>query len=204
MIKQNDLVFLQIPRACWELMEGTLQVDAQSSNFERTIRADIQQALDSVEIFQPGKANLFRHLPKIGQMVEKQYVPSGLEMTERVLYTLSKHWEVKTMLQTAEGLVIVQYPFSLAKRDFSNVWFDLCDNGGEVNVEPINTPERLKPYFPDGVVSVASTSNSFTITAETMAYRIWCAMTGQEIDWNKNDTIPAHPHIEPLQMIGGC
>ena len=204
MTKQNDHVFLQIPRECWELMEGTLQVDARSCNFDRALRADIQRALDAVEIFQPGRANLFKHLPKKGQMVEERYVSSGLEVTERVLYTLSKHWGVKTMLQTAKGLVIVQHPFSLAKRDFSNVWFDLCDNGGEVNVEPINAPERLKPYFRDGVVSVASTSNSFTLTAETMAYRIWRAMTGQEIDWNKNDLTPAHPYKEPLQMIGGC
>ena len=203
MTKQNDHVFLQIPRECWELMEGTLQVDARSGNFDKALRADIQQALDTVEIFQPGRANLFKHLPKKGQMVEECYVPSGLEVTERVLYTLSKHWGVKTMLQTAKGLVIVQHPYSLAKRNFSNVWFDLCDNGGEVNVGPINTPERLRPYFPDGTVSVASTANSFTLTAETMAYRIWCAMTGQEIDWNKNDMIPAHPHAEPLQMIGG-
>ena len=204
MTKQNDHVFLQIPRECWELMEGTLQVDARSSNFDRALRADIQQALDAVEIFQPGRANLFKHLPKKGQMVEERYVPSGLEVTERVLYTLSKHWGVKTMLQTAKGLVIVQHPYSLTKRDFSNVWFDLCDNGGEVNIGPINAPERLKPYFPDGVVSVASTANSFTITAETMAHRIWCAMSGQEIDWNKNDLTPAHPCKGPLQMIGGC
>ena len=204
MTKQNDPVFLQIPRECWELMEETLQVDARSCNFDRALRADIQRALDAVETLQPSKANLFKHLPKKGQMVEERYVPSGLEVTERVLYTLNKHWGVKIVLQNPNNLVIIQHPYSLSKRDFSNVWFDLCDNGGEVNLGPINTPEGLRPYFPDGTVSVASTANTFTLTAETMAYRIWCAMTGQEIDWDKNDMIPARPHKERLQMIGGC
>ena len=203
MTKQNDHVFLQIPREAWELMEETLQVDARSGNFDRALRTNIQEALESVETFQPGKANLFKHLPKKGQMVEERYVPSGLEVTERVLYTLNRHWGVKTVLQTPNDLIIVQHPYSLSKREFSNVWFDLCDNGGEVNIGPINTPERLRPYFPDGTVSVASTASTMVLTAETMAYRIWCAMTGQEIDWDKNDTIPAHPHTEPLQMIGG-
>jgi hypothetical protein len=189
-------ILLKLPEKDWDLLKRVLQ---------ESPREEVDVALRSItETSAPEltQANLFGYLPKTGQTVEDRYIPSGLEVTQRVLHTLKMHWGVKTMLQTSKGLVIVQYPYSLAKHDFSYVWFDLCDNGGEVNVGPINTPERLKPYFPDGIVSVASTATTLVLTAETMAYRIWCAMNGQEIDWNKNDMIPAHPYKEPLQMIG--
>jgi hypothetical protein len=189
-------ILLKLPEKDWDLLKRVLQ---------ESLREEVDVALRSItETSAPEltQANLFGYLPKTGQTVEDRYIPSGLEVTQRVLHTLKMHWGVKTMLQTSKGLVIVQYPYSLAKYDFSYVWFDLCDNGGEVNVGPINTPERLKPYFPDGIVSAASTAATLVLTAETMAYRIWCAMNGQEIDWNKNDMIPAHPYKEPLQMIG--
>jgi hypothetical protein len=85
MENQTDDVFLKIPGSSWELMKETLQTDARSNNFDRTLRVDIKHALESVEEFQPNKANLFKHLP------------NGFEVTERVLYTLNKHWEVRTM-----------------------------------------------------------------------------------------------------------
>lgn len=190
-------ILLKIPEKDWDLLKGILQENP---------REDVDAALRSITettVPELTKANLFGHLPKNSQTVEKRYLPSGLEATQRVLRTLKMHWGVKTRLQTAKGLVIVEYPYSLEKRDLSYVWFDLCDNGGEINIGPINIPERLKPQFPDGIISVASISNAFTLTAETMAYRLWCAMNGQEIDWNKNDMIPTHPHKEPLQLIGG-
>ena len=189
-------ILLKLPEKDWDLLKRVLQ---------ESPREEVDVALRSItETSAPEltQANLFGYLPKTGQTVEDRYISSGLEVTQRVLHTLKMHWGVKAMLQTSKGLVIVQYPYLLAKHDFSYVWFDLCDNGGEVNVGPINTPERLKPYFPNGIVSVASTATTLVLTAETMAYRIWCAMNGQEIDWNKNDMIPAHPYKEPLQMIG--
>ena len=189
-------ILLKLPEKDWDLLKRVLQ---ESSREEVDVALRSITETNAPELTQ---ANLFGQLSKTGQTVEDRYIPSGLEVTQRVLHTLKMHWGVKTMLQTSKGLVIVQYPYSFAKHDFSYVWFDLCDNGGEVNVGPINTPERLKPYFPDGIVSVASTATTLVLTAETMAYRIWCAMNGQEIDWNKNDMIPAHPYKEPLQMIG--
>ena len=190
-------ILLKLPEKDWDLLKRVLQENPRE-NVDAALRSITETSASELT-----QANLFGHLPKTGQTVEERYIPSGLEVTQRVLHTLKRHWGVNTMLQTSKDLVIVQYPYSLAKHVFSYVWFDLCDNGAEVNIGPINTPERLKPYFPDGIVSVASTATTLVLTAETMAYRIWCAMTGQEIDWTKNDTIPAHPHTEPLQMIGG-
>ena len=190
-------ILLKLPEKDWDLLKRVLQENPRD-NVDAALRSITETSASELT-----QANLFGHLPKTGQTVEERYIPSGLEVTQRVLHTLKRHWGVNTMLQTSKDLVIVQYPYSLAKHVFSYVWFDLCDNGAEVNIGPINTPERLKPYFPDGIVSVASTATTLVLTAETMAYRIWCAMTGQEIDWNKNETIPAHPHTEPLQMIDG-
>ena len=70
-----------------------------------------------------------------------------------------------------------------SNHDFSYVEFSLHDNGGEINVEPVNSPERLKQYYPAGLRSIPSESNLGTITAEIVAYRLYLALTGQEIDY---------------------
>lgn len=55
-------------------------------------------------------------------------------------------------------------------------WFTLADNGGEINVEPINHPEEMR--------SIPYTSTGRALDTLTMAYRLLKAMSGAKIDYN--------------------
>ena len=95
--------------------------------------------------------------------------------TNRTLLTLKAFWNVEEVGEMT-GSYIVTLPFSRERRWPSYRAFTLHDNGGEITVKGINIDKTP--------VSVASTSSfSPPLTAETVAYRIWQAMTEQEIEW---------------------
>ena len=62
--------------------------------------------------------------------------------------------------------------------------FYLCDNGGEVNVGPVNKDDDMR--------SVAYTRWSCMLDGATLAYRIRCVLDGDEIDYKRDasDMIP--------------
>lgn len=112
------------------------------------------------------------------------WIGHGIEATQRTLATLQAHWSVKVVMQD-NNIIVVEHPRS-------SDWFTLSDNGGEVNVERINHSDEMR--------SMPSTSNAFLLTAETMAWRIWCAMDGKEVDWSVNDIPCALPNTEPMPL----
>ena len=65
-------------------------------------------------------------------------------------------------------------------------WFAVWDNGGEIGVEEINTRKtpRMIPYTANGVAIKSP---------ETVAYRIFAAMRGDEIDWELTIDIGSKP-----------
>lgn len=127
----------------------------------------------------------------------RKWATNSKEVTERILITLQLHYSVRHISNSDDHTAIVILPFCnvAARPDMpkwnSYEWFTLCGNGGEINVEPINHEERMR--------SIPYTDNRRTLTAETIAYRIWCAMTDQEIDY-KYDAPAAHVDIEPLTI----
>lgn len=127
----------------------------------------------------------------------ERWAANDKEMTTRVIITLETHWKVKRVGSSGKA-PIVMLPFFFQKEDQSirwnsYEWFILSNNGGEINVEPINHEERLR--------SVPYTHMSYSLTAETIAWRLWCAMSNQEIDWNYNDMVSVIPDVAPLKIM---
>ncbi len=124
------------------------------------------------------------------------YAANNSEATARTLYALNKQWNVTHIGNLYAGAKLVSLPFcnhfQSGKTWNSHEIFALSDNGGEINVEPINHHDRYR--------AVPYTSNRAFLTAETMAWRIWYAMTNQEIDWNVNDIPSAIPGEQPLPL----
>jgi len=136
---------------------------------------------------------------KKSDLLGEKWAYNSIEATARIIITLNLHFRVKNLGWDGRGSVIVELPFcnNMTRTDDapkwnSGEWWVLSDNGGEINVEPINHPERMR--------SIPSTSDRAVLTAETMAWRLWCAMTNQEIDWDWNDQPAAHVDIEPLKI----
>jgi hypothetical protein len=87
-----------------------------------------------------------------------------------VLQCLDKFYGIKFKCKMNGGNIVAHKP------KHQEVFWILTDNGGEINVELLNSTQMVK--------SVPSTSDKFYVTSETIAYRIMCAITDQPIDWN--------------------
>lgn len=112
---------------------------------------------------------------------------NGAEATARTLIALQQFYGVRH-IGNVGNTIRVEFPFSTEHPDLSYVEFVLSDNGGEINVEPVNMPDRLHKYFPNRVNrSMPYTSTKGIITAEVMAYRIYFAMTGKEVNFEDFD-----------------
>jgi hypothetical protein len=146
------------------------------------------------------KTMLTRREEKTPTDLFRSVAHNSIEMTSRTLKTLHAAFGVSHIGDVA-GSAIVSLPY-FAKHKHeddgihwnSHEWFTLTDNGTEINVEPINHVERMR--------SIPSSSNRAILTAETMAWRLWCAMSNQEIDWDWNDGINTFD-VEPLKIIQG-
>lgn len=122
------------------------------------------------------------------------YADNNAEATRRTLTTLTAFWDIREAGQI-DGCMVVR----TERKMFSELpqplhsYYTLSDNGGEINVEPVNYEAEMR--------SVPYTSNKGIVTAEVMAYRIWCAITGQPIDYTLYD-IPAVPNVadNPLEI----
>lgn len=102
---------------------------------------------------------------------------NGTAATLRTIETLVAYCNIK-LVAHLENFIIIELPFS-----HQYAWYTLCDNGGEVNVEKIN--------FLESLISVGySSTQQPALAAEMMAYRIWCACTGQRIDYELVDVPP--------------
>jgi len=118
------------------------------------------------------------------------------QATQRTIRTLREFWNVEEV-GVWSGMRLFKLPQCTRwvkgkwKWISYEIWY-ICDNGGELNVGPVNHNERM--------VSIPYASTQAELTAETMAERIWRAMTGREIDYIFND-IPAIPPDEPLPII---
>ncbi len=116
------------------------------------------------------------------------------EATKRTLATLTAFWNVLPAGEI-DGCIVVRTNRQIFSKlaQAKHEYYTLADNGGEICVEPINCHDEMR--------SVPSTSNKGIVTAEVMAYRLWCAITGQEIDYDCYD-IPHFHEIakEPLRI----
>src|SRR3990172_502045 len=45
----EEYIYLRIPSGAWDFLENTLEVDSRSSNFDRNLRLEIEEALAQVE-----------------------------------------------------------------------------------------------------------------------------------------------------------
>jgi len=121
------------------------------------------------------------------------------EATRRCMLALKKYYGVESEAEISGGFY-VQLPFfnkatrSPSQRGEWNSYeiFTITDNGGEINVEPVNHQERMR--------SIPYTSQFFRLTAETIAYRLFCAMSNQEIDYSWNNAPSAVDGKEPLKI----
>lgn len=225
----HSVTYLKVSTEAWELLEDTLRMDAQSGSFDMSLRQEIEDALSQVEkieatgespdivvavdfaidqIEQWNRSSvtgligsafeaLVNASARNGGMAEKRVnlfgrLGHGLAATERVLLTLHVFWNVKVVTQ-GDGMIVVQHPYKMGNSELSYALFSLSDNGGEVNVERINHSEEMR--------SIPSSSSKYLLTAETMAWRIWCAMTGEETDWAENNIPSALPDkIKPMPL----
>lgn len=133
------------------------------------------------------------------QNLFSKYLHNGEEVTARVKIALNYFWNVEEISSVGNYGIIFSTPFynRFVRGDNEDVkwnsyeWFIVTDNGGELNIEPINHSDRMR--------SIPYTSNKTTLTAETIAWRIWCVMSNQEIDWNDNTMLGAYQE-EPLKI----
>jgi hypothetical protein len=127
---------------------------------------------------------------------------NGDDATARTLAALDEFYNVSKVGSMGETIV-VQFPYNQESPDLNGVWFSICDNGGEINVEPINQPAQLQKYYPDGPIirSMPYTSTLKNITAEVMAYRIFKSMIGENPDWEWGDAPAAAGAKEPMRLI---
>jgi hypothetical protein len=92
--------------------------------------------------------------------------------------SLQQSWDVLQCLSLFYGIefqcILKGANVVSHKPENQDRYWSLSDNGGEINVELINSNMR--------VISVPTDSNKFYV--ETIAYRIMCAITDREIDWN--------------------
>jgi hypothetical protein len=94
--------------------------------------------------------------------------------------SLQRSWDVLQYLSLFYGIefqcILKGTNVVTHKPENQDRYWSLSDNGGEVNVELINSDKRT--------ISVPSTSCRFYVTAETIAYRIMCAITDRAIIWD--------------------
>jgi hypothetical protein len=112
------------------------------------------------------------------------------EATARCLLALNAFWNIRT-IGHVQHEVIAEMPFVVGGKH-NYAWVRLGDNGGEINVEYINSGDT---------VSVPTTSNRCELTAETVAYRIAMTLKGEPVEYDYND-IPGVPiGGEPLTLL---
>lgn len=85
------------------------------------------------------------------------------------------------------GTIIVSHNF--------DTWYTLSDNGGEICVEKINGTEP-----PHGYLGAVPSDPRAMKNVATVAYRIWCLISGREIDWAYDAT--AIPGLPPEPKLG--
>lgn len=98
------------------------------------------------------------------------WVQDGQRHTASIIYALQKFYGIRLIAIIDPQVAIV------VSKDGDGRWFTLADNGGEINVEPINIPDEL--------VSVPTTSTRIGLTPMTIAYRVWRVMHQQPIDYD--------------------
>lgn len=63
---------------------------------------------------------------------------------------------------------------------YRGIAYSLCDNGGELNVEPCGDA--------DGLRSIPTTASiGPALTLETIAYRVLCALNDERVDYERNE-----------------
>lgn len=84
---------------------------------------------------------------------------------------IRQYKDIEVIQTKWDGTIIIRY---------KSIWYTLTDNGGEVNVEKINSPE-LRP-FP----TVDSKDGS--LNTETLMYRLFKVLNGEEIDYQHRES----------------
>lgn len=80
--------------------------------------------------------------------------------------------DMKFIIDTIEGKSFIV--------SYKDVWYELNDNGGEINIHKINDPAYYAEF--------PTTSNKHNLNADTLMYRLLATLNGETIDYN---------HIEP-------
>jgi hypothetical protein len=172
--KQREIALALIQTYQWEMSVEECCRNIQDYNLINTpigVRLVVKYDVEYFLIERPGMAQedyLCHQLLGFDHKVNGKI--ESLSRSWDVLQCLDKFYGIKFKCKINGGNLVAHKP-----RCQERFWI-LSDNGGEINVELLNSTQIVK--------SVPSTSNEFYVTAETIAYRIMCAITNQAIDWN--------------------
>lgn len=127
--------------------------------------------------------------------------------TERTLTALMLMYNISTIAHvrnpnSSGGYIVVKTPWVMGE-PWSDKWYTLSDNGGEVQVSLVNGWDSSGYVL--GVGVPFTNCMGAVITAETMAYRLAAVMRRERIDWGFeapslqayspkfSDTLPIEP-----------
>lgn len=116
------------------------------------------------------------------------------ECAPRILAMLAYGWKVRSTAASDGSLWVLHCPYAMG-----NATWLLSDNGGELNVEKVNSGE-LPVSIPFGF-----TAAGHRYTDATVAARIACVLNGDAIDWSEewadDELAPAPPHESTLRAL---
>ena len=99
---------------------------------------------------------------------------------DRMRFILSACYSVMWLGQLTErdGTVYLRpgYDIDGGAPGMSSRMWSVSENGGELNVQPVNAPEEMR--------SVPYTAHGFYVDGGTMAYRVTQAIRGEAIDYD--------------------
>ena len=113
------------------------------------------------------------------------------QSTYRTAILLDLFWGIRKVGTLNDGSLIFERPYQDGSAE-NYAFYAAGDNGGEVQVWKLNT------WTID--TGIASTSNRFTMTAETMAYRIAQIILGRPIEWDFQNPITV-AGATPLEIV---
>ncbi len=127
-------------------------------------------------------------------------VPDSWYMVPALAPWLADHG-IETVTKLGDGYLIIRPVFEKQRylkpdpcKDIRDKWFEFSDNGGEINISLINAPDETRLH-PRNFISIPTTSFDYSLSIETMMYRICAWFKGEEIDYQ----FTSEPYIHILQ-----
>jgi len=98
---------------------------------------------------------------------------TGVEKTQRLIKLLKELYDITFVGELPHQLVF-QFPYDMKDNSLNYKWFTVSDNGGELNVNLINS---------DDITRSVAYSTSPSTSVETMAYRVSQAAYSKNVDY---------------------